>query len=243
MIDLLKATPTELDEFGKRLGLEFHHKLSTPKKVDQIRKAMIKKEEETRNLVRSEAQVAAKEKLGYSKPDLARQRPSWETVAIKASDLVQARFTNRENPATPEEGPGAEVEFDKGAFHFKLYDGHTYCMPEVMVSSNPMSCGKVKEALVQFAMAPWPKQEPMEEAAAEKMAETVMRSMNLCYEDPDHQTRCTGPSHKRVKLDAEMVKENQLVAYDQTEAKGFLRFGFNVTGPAPKGATVGSFVE
>ncbi len=60
MLDLLKATPEELKEYGARLGLTFHHKTSAQTKIDQIRKAVIKAEEDARNEIRAEGQVAAK---------------------------------------------------------------------------------------------------------------------------------------------------------------------------------------
>jgi len=226
------------------LGIKVDKRQSRQKRVDNIRKEAIKREESTRNEVRAENQIKAKETLGITDEDYSQKRPAPETVAIKASKLVIAKFTNRENPATPEEGAGAEIELDKGAFHFKLYDGHSYCMPEIMVTSNPMSCLGVKDALVSFWMAKGPKgQIPMTEPQAQAAAESVMRSINLCYEDSDHQTPCTGPKHKKVNKNIEEARENELVSYDEKEKRGFLRFGFSIIGDAPKGSAIGSFVD
>jgi len=248
VLDLLTAPEEKLDEMLKSLGDDAGKmpagRPSRSAKINAVKIGLIRKEERLTNQVRAENQVAAKEKLGFSSPDLATKRPSPEAVAIEASKLVKAVFQNRENPPTPEGEDGADVDFDKGPYHFKLYDGRTYAMPEIMVTSDPMKCTDVYDALVKFWMAPWPKQNPFDKPRAEKLAEGVMRDINLCYEDPDHQTRCTGPKHKRIKVkDVEDLKDGQLIAYDAKEAKGFLRFQFNIIGDAPKDAMVGQFLE
>jgi len=70
-----------------------------------------------------------------------------------------------------------------------------------------------------------------------------LRSINLCYENSDHQTPCTGPKHRKVKLDVDNVKEGFPISYDVAEKRGFCRFGFSVSGDAPEGAVIGSLLD
>lgn len=242
-LDLLKATDEQLDKMISDLGddvkIDKRRKLERSEKIDEITRALIRKDETSKSQIRAELQVNARKTLGIDQ-SRNRARPFPETVAIQASKRVVAKFHNRENPATHDE-PGADIEFDKGAFHFKLYDGHSYVLPEILVSETPLKCKDVFDKLVEFWMTPWKKQIPLSQADAEAMAQDVMRSVNLCYEDHSGQTPCTGPRYKKIKDDN--AGENRLMSYDQKESRGFRRFQFIIQGEAPKGKAIGSFVE
>lgn len=134
--ELAEKTPKELREIAKKLELNLPPALGKEKIVDVITTAMIEKQMRIENQVRDKLRKEAESHPDYGLKAGLVPKPAPETLAIEKSPKVIVKFINMENPATESGEPGADWQFDCGAYHFHLYDRKEHVLPAILVSTD-----------------------------------------------------------------------------------------------------------
>lgn len=144
--DLMLMDMGELKKLAERSGVKVANQ-SREQLLEAIQLKAIRTEEDLRRRVQAEKTTAALAKLGLDAK--SKKRPPAENVAIIASKKVQVKFLNRESPSTSDE-PGDDISFNKGGFHFHLYDDKDHILPECLIVEDIEEIPEVLARVTEF---------------------------------------------------------------------------------------------
>lgn len=168
--DLVMMEFSELKKVAERYQVKTAGQ-SREQVLEAIQFAAIKKEEDLRHKVTETKRAAELLRLGIEVK--GQKRPSAEDVAILASKKVRVVFLNREDGGGPDEA-GADVVFQKGSFHFHLFDGLEHILPECLLVESIDEIPEIQEKVVAFFAATG-----MKVQKATEVAKGVLQRLSL----------------------------------------------------------------
>ena len=144
--DLMLMDMGELKKLAERSGVKVSNQ-SREQLLEAIQLKAIRTEEDLRQRVLAEKTKEALVKLGLDAK--SQKRPPAENVAILASKKVRVKFLNRESPSDANE-PGDDISFNKGGFHFHLYDDKDHILPECLIVEDINEIPDVLRRVTEF---------------------------------------------------------------------------------------------